>query len=116
MRMEEIARLLECSVISGDDLLGVEVGSCFAADLMSDVLAYSRSGALLVTGLASIQSIHAADVADFKGILYVHDKRPEPAVVEMARRKGLPLLSTPLFMFETCAVLFNNGLRAAEKE
>jgi predicted transcriptional regulator len=116
MRMEEIARLLDCSVISGDDLLGVEVGSCFAADLMSDVLAFSRSGALLVTGLASIQSIHAADVADFKGILYVHDKRPEPSVVEMARQKGLPLLSTRRFMFETCAVLFNSGLKAADKE
>ena len=114
MRLAEIARLLDCSVISGDDLLGVDVRSCFAADLMSDVLAFSHSGALLVTGLASIQSVHAADVAEFKGILYVHDKRPEPSVVAMARQKGLPLLTTERFMFEACGVLFSHGLKVAE--
>ncbi len=114
MKLDEIARLLDCSVISGDDLLDVDIRSCFAADLMSDVLAFSRSGALLVTGLASVQSVHAADVAEFKGILFVHDKRPDPSVVAMARARGLPLLSTGRFMFETCGVLFSHGLMAAE--
>ncbi len=116
MRLAEIARLLDCRVISGDDLLGIDVRSCFAADLMSDVLAFSHAGALLVTGLASIQSVHAADIAEFKGILFVHDKCPEPSVVAMARQRGLPLLSTGRFMFETCGVLFSHGLMAAEKE
>lgn len=116
MRLGEIARLLECTVICGEDLLNVDVCSCFAADMMSDVLRFSHSGALLVTGLASIQSVHAADVADFRGILFVHDKRPDPSVVEMARQKRLPLLSTRRFMFETCGLLFRHGLSAAEKE
>ncbi len=115
MRLHEIARLLDCNILTGDDRLDVDVRSCFAADLMSDVLAFSHSGALLVTGLASVQSVHAADVADFKGILFVHDKRPDPSVVAMAEQRGLPLLSTGRFMFETCGVLFSHGLTAAEK-
>ncbi len=115
MRLHEIARLLDCNILTGDDRLDVDVRSCFAADLMSDVLAFSHSGALLVTGLASVQSVHAADVADFKGILFVHDKRPDPSVVAMAEQRGLPLLSTGRFMFETCGVLFSHGLMAAEK-
>ncbi len=115
MKLEDIARLLDCRVISGDDRLDVEIRTCFAADLMSDVLAFSHSGALLVTGLASVQSVHAADVADFKGILFVHDKRPDPSVIAMAEQRGLPLLSTGRFMFETCGVLFSHGLMAAEE-
>jgi predicted transcriptional regulator len=116
MTLGQIARLLECSVITGHELMDTEVATCFAADLMSDVLAFSRSGALLVSGLTSIQCVHAADVADFKGILFVHDKRPSPAVIEMARQKGLPLLTTRRVMFDTFGLLFSQGLQAADKE
>jgi predicted transcriptional regulator len=116
MTLREIAHVLECSVIAGGERLDTEVGCCFAADMMSDVLAFSHSGALLVTGLTSIQSVHAADVADFKGILFVHDKRPAPAVVEMARQKGLPLLTTRRYMFEACGLLFSLGLKAVDHD
>src|SRR5512135_3177266 len=102
MTLREIRDLLDCEIICGDDQLDAEIGSCFAADLMSDVLAFSRSGALLVTGLASIQSVHTADVADMRAILYIHDKRPADAVADVARQKGIPLLTTRRFMFETC--------------
>ncbi len=116
MTLREIRDLLDCEIICGDDQLDAEVSTCFAADLMSDVLAFSRSGALLVTGLASIQSVHTADVADMRAILYIHDKRPADAVADVARQKQLPLLTTRRFMFETCGVLFRGGLLAADKE
>ncbi len=117
MTLAEIRRLLECEVMCGEDLLEqTEIGSCFAADLMSDVLAFSKSGALLVTGLTSLQSIHTADVADLTAILFVHDKRPGPAIVEVARHKRIPLLSTRHFMFEVCGLLFGRGVKAAGRE
>ncbi len=117
MKLAEIRRLLDCDVISGEDLLdGTEIETCFAADLMSDVLAFSRSGALLVTGLTSLQSVHTADVADLAAILFIHDKRPDKPVVEVARHKRIPLLTTRRFMFETCGLLFGHGLKAAGKE
>jgi predicted transcriptional regulator len=116
MTLGQIKDLLDCDVICGEDQLDVEVTACFAADLMSDVLAFSRSGALLVTGLASIQSVHTADVADMRAILYIHHKRPADAVVEVARQNHLPLLTTRRFMFETCGELYRQGLTAADKE
>ncbi|MFB3854375.1 MAG: DRTGG domain-containing protein [Vicinamibacterales bacterium] len=116
MTLAEIKRLLDCEVICGEDLLDTEVSACFAADLMSDVLAFSRSGALLVTGLASVQSVHTADVADLKAILFVHDKRPEAPVVELARLNKIPLMTTRRFMFETCGLLFDNGLKPASRD
>lgn len=116
MTLGEIQELLDGAVICGHDQLGVEVSGCFAADLMSDVLAFSRSGALLITGLASIQSVHTADVAEMKAILFIHNKRPADAVVELARQKRIPLLTTPHFMFETCGILHRHGLVAAGRE
>ncbi len=116
MKLGDIRELLECEVICGQELMDTEVGACFAADLMSDVLAFSRSGALLVTGLASIQSVHAADVADLKAIVFIHDKRPAEPVIEVARHKKIPLLTTRRFMYETCGVLFRIGLHPAGRE
>ncbi len=116
MKLSEIQRLLDCEVLCGEDLLEVDVDSCFAADMMSDVLAFSRSGALLVTGLTSLQSVHTADVADLAAILFVHDKRPGRPVVDIARHKKIPLLSTRRLMFEACGLLFDNGLKAAGAE
>ncbi len=114
MKLAEIRRLLECEVICGEDLLEqTEIESCFAADMMSDVLAFSKSGALLVTGLTSLQSVHTADMADLTAILFVHDKRPGGPVVEVARHKKIPLLTTRRFMFETCGLLFDHGVKAA---
>lgn len=116
MTLGDIKALLDCEVICGGDQMDAEVTACFAADLMSDVLAFSRPGALLVTGLASIQSVHTADVADMRAILYIHDKRPAEAVADVARQKHIPLLTTRRFMFETCGLLHRQGLLAADKE
>jgi predicted transcriptional regulator len=117
MKLDEIRRLLECDVLYGEDLLETtDVDSCFAADLMSDVLAFSRSGALLVTGLTSLQSVHTADVADLTAILFVHDKRPGAPVVEVARHRQIPLLTTRRLMFEACGLLFDHGLKPAGKD
>jgi predicted transcriptional regulator len=114
MRLRELADLLGCQVVTGEEHVDrIEVDACFAADLMSDVLAFSRAGALLITGLASLQAAHTADVADLAGVLFVSGKRPAPAVVELACENNLPLLSTALSMFEACGRLFQAGLGSA---
>lgn len=112
MLLRELIDLLGCEAVWGAELLDcLEVTACFAADLMSDVLAFSRPGALLMTGLASIQSAHTADVADLAAILFVAGKRPAPPVLELARDKQIPLLTTPLTMFEACGRLWARGLQ-----
>ena len=116
MNVEEMIKIVNGTLLTPDVPLTREVKGGCGADLMSDVLAFSRSGALLVTGLASIQSVHTADVADMRAILYIHDKRPADAVADVARQKQIPLLTTRRFMFETCGVLYRRGLLAADKE
>jgi predicted transcriptional regulator len=114
MRLQRIADLLDCEVLLGTERLAdVEIRACFAADLMSDVLRFSHSGALLITGLTSVQSIHTADVADLAAILFISDKRPGPEIVDVARAKGIPLLTTRHNMFDSCGILFTEHLAPA---
>lgn len=115
LRLAEIRDLLGCEVISGGHRLDEVVTECFAADLMSDVLAFSKPHALLITGLSGIQSVHTADVAELAGIVFVHRKRPPQQVLDLARERNLPVLSTPLHMFDACAALAARGLRGGSK-
>ena len=116
MILRTLAGILDLEVVWGEELMdAVEVDTCYAADLMSDVLAFSQAGALLVTGLTSVQSAHTADLADLAAVLYVAGKRPVEAVYDMARSKGIPLLSTTCSMFEACGILHRAGLRPAHR-
>ena len=115
MTLEEVLAIIDGKVVSRNVDLSAQVDMACGADLMSDVLAFSRSGAVLITGLASVQSVHTADVADLKAIVFVHSKRPAEPVADVARHQGIPLLTTGRFMFETCGLLFSHGLKPADK-
>lgn len=113
--MRAVVGLLDCEVVCGQEALDTPVGACFAADLMSDVLAFSSPDALLITGLTSVQSVHTAHVADCVGILFVSGKRPSPEALQLGRDMSIPLLSTARSMFEACGVLAENGLTASAR-
>jgi hypothetical protein len=117
MLLAEIVALLGCTELLDLDHAGSrKIAGCFAADLMSEVLAFSGHGALLVTGLTNVQSVQTAEVVDVHAILYVNGKRPDAPVLALARSRGLPLLSTNLTMYEACGRLHRGGLAASTKE
>ena len=115
VQLRAVAGLLECEVICGQERLDTEVASCFAADLMSDVLAFSAPDTLLITGLTNGQSVHSADVADCRGIVFVSGKHPSPEALELAKERAMPLLSTRHSMFDSCGILFAGGVPTARK-
>ncbi len=110
MKLDEVERILDAEVISGGNGLDTEVGMACGADLMSDVLAFVKQGALLITGLTNPQVIRTAEMVDIKAICFVRGKRPGEETVRLAENKGIPLLLTQLPMFETCGRLYKNGL------
>ena len=110
MILREVKKILNCSVIVGDEDLDMEVKMACGADLMSDVLAFTKSGALLLTGLTNPQSVRAAEVADIKAVVYVRGKIPDKEAINLAKKSKIPLLSTKLYMFEACGKLYKRGL------
>jgi predicted transcriptional regulator len=115
MTLENVRRILEAEVVVGSNLHEIDVDMCCGADLMSDVLAFSKKGALLLTGLTNAQVVRTADMADVVAICFVRGKRPPEETVQLAARYQLPLLATKLPMFESCGRLYRNGLKGCSE-
>ncbi|MBN1477887.1 hypothetical protein JXA47_14125 [Candidatus Sumerlaeota bacterium] len=112
MSLAKVREVLGCEVLvapPGWESVRVEAGC--GADLMSDVLAFIKGGSLLLTGLTNAQTVRTAEVADVRAVICVRSKRPDASAVSLAQELGLPLLATPLPMFEACGRLHEAGLR-----
>ncbi len=111
MKLSEIRDLLGCEVLTGEEELGLDIREVVASDGMSEILAFAKSGELMITGLINIQSIRTADIAGVGAVLYCRGKRPDRKVVEFARQKRIPVLVTPMVMFDICGILYAKGLK-----
>ncbi len=110
MTLSEIVESLSCEVFTGNDQLHMRVEFGCASDLMSDVLAFSQAGALLLTGLVNNQTVQTAYIAEIKAIVFVRGKKPSREVISLAQDKKIPLLGTPYSMYEACGLLYKKGL------
>lgn len=115
MTLEEIKGILDAEVLVGSECMDIEVRDAFAADLLSDVLAFAREGTLLLTGITNPQVIRTAEMLELIGIVFVRGKRPDEDAIKLAQIKKVPLLSTRYILFETCGRLFKNGLTGCIK-
>lgn len=113
--MEDVREILEAEVIVGSNLHQVVVDMVCGADLMSDVLAFAKTGALLLTGLTNAQVVRTGEMADVVGICFVRGKRPPEETVRLATRNEIPLLTTHLPMFESCGRLYRAGLKGCSE-
>lgn len=110
MKLHEVQKVLEADVVSGEDCLDREIKMAGGSDLMSDVLAFVKPGAILLTGLTNPQVVRTAEMSDLEAICFVRGKIPDAETVELARIKKVPLLRTRLSMFTACGRLFEKGM------
>jgi predicted transcriptional regulator len=103
--LAQVRDLLDAVILNGSDL-SATVAEVGAADLMSDVLALSRPGMLLLTGLVSTQVIRTAVVADLCGVVFVRGKKPDDEILKLAKEVRIPVLSTKSTMFETAGKIY----------
>jgi predicted transcriptional regulator len=110
--LEQILALIDGQAVSSDADLSIEVDMACGADLMSDVLAFTHSGTLLLTGLTNPQVVRTAEMAGIQAIVFVRGKLPPVETVRLAEAKGIPLLATRHTMYEACGRLYNTGLQS----
>jgi predicted transcriptional regulator len=115
MKLKDIERILGAEVVTELELPQEDIEMACGSDLMSDVLSFVKSGALLLTGLTNPQVVRTAEMADLKAICFVRGKKPTQETVEMAESKDIPLLVTPIPMFESCGRLYQEGLRGCSE-
>jgi predicted transcriptional regulator len=110
MRLRQVLSIIDGKTISKNVDLDREVQAGCGSDLMSDVLAFTRDGALLMTGLTNPQVVRTAELASIAAIVFVRGKLPPPETVSLAQEKDIPLLASKYTMFETCGRLYRAGL------
>ncbi len=102
MKIGQIKEALNATIIEGKDSMDREVEHIYASDLMSDVLAFGKPHSLLLTGLATRQSVISAHMAEFVGVVLLRGKLPKDGAEKFARDHHLVLLSTALDMYDAC--------------
>jgi hypothetical protein len=114
MKLKDIVKLVEGTPLNPGVGMDVKIRGVCGADLMSDVLASSRPKAVLLTGLTNPQVVRTAQIAEFRAIIFVRGKQPQAETIDIATQENMPLISSPLGMFEMCGRLHKAGLPSFE--
>lgn len=110
MKLNEVKSILNAEILYGEDKMDTEVKAACGCDLMSDVLAFVKDQALLLTGLMNSQVVRTAEMMDMKAIVFVRGKTPSEEILELAKDAGIAILSTELPLYLSCGKLYSNGL------
>lgn len=110
MKISTIQELLHADVLCCEENLGKHVYSACGSDMMSDVLAYVKDQAVLLTGLVNPQVVRTAQMMDMICIVFVRSKRPNEEMIRLAQEAGIVIMTTSKRMYNACGKLYKNGL------
>jgi predicted transcriptional regulator len=113
MKIPEIAQLINAEICTKNHNPEIDILSACSADLMSDVMAFSKANALLLTGLVNPQVIRTAEMMDIKAVIFVRGKKPLESMIDMAEEKGIALLATDFPLFVASGKLYKNGIHGS---
>lgn len=111
MKLSEIKEILNAEVLVGEDEMDNEVFSACGSDLMSDVLAFVKDQALLLTGLVNGQVIRTAEMMDIHAVIFVRGKEPSAEVLGLAENRDIVIMKTEMPMYPACGMLYAAGLK-----
>ena len=109
MTIREAAEILEASVLTGEEKLDQEIQTLCGSDMMSEVLAFTKEGSFLLTGLCNPQVMRTAEMLDLMCVAFIRGKKPTEEMIEMAKEEGLVVLVSNFGMFNACGKLYSAG-------
>ncbi|OPY70847.1 MAG: DRTGG domain protein [Syntrophorhabdaceae bacterium PtaU1.Bin034] len=110
MTLRDVKEILDAEVLVGEDQLDKEVKTGASADLMSDALAFAKTGSVLLTGLTNPQIVWTSHVLDIAAVVIVRGKRPLPDTVKLAQEMCMPILLTKYMLYEATGRLYTRGM------
>ncbi|MEA4815639.1 hypothetical protein SDC9_136491 [bioreactor metagenome] len=115
MTLSDVVKLLKAKVMTENADLSAECYRACGADLMSDVLAFSKDKSILLTGLMNIQVVRTAEMMDIKTIIFVRGKIATPEIISLAKEMEITILCTDYPLYEACGILYSKGLGNVEE-
>ena len=116
MKISTMQKLLDAKILCCEENAEKHVYSACGCDLMSDVLAFVKDQAVLLTGLINPQVIRTAVMMDMVCIVFVRSKAPTEEMLNLAKESGIVILSTNKRLYEACGLLYSNGLVGTKNE
>ncbi len=110
MKIDKIVQLLEAKILCGHHRITDEISKAFSSDLMSDVLTLDTENILLLTGLANIQTIRTAEVAEIQYLVIVRNKKITSDIVDLANELNMVIIESPFSMYKASGILYANGV------
>ncbi len=110
MKLKTVVELLDAKILGNSYDDNKEVLAACGCDLMSDVLAFVKDQALLLTGLVNSQVVRTAEMMDMKAIVFVRGKMPGEDIISLADEADIAVLSTNLPLYIACGKLYSEGL------
>ncbi len=110
MKLSEIKDILNADVLTGEELMYKDADSACGCDLMSDVLAFVKDKAVLLTGLINPQVIRTAEMMDIETVIFVRGKKPDDSIVGMAKMKDIVVMTTEYPLYIASGKLYSAGL------
>lgn len=111
MTVNEAARMLEATIVTGAALGERVVTGGYASDLLSDVMAHAQEGDLWVTLQRHVNVVAVAHLKGLAAVVLVNGRQPEADAVRRAVDEQVVMLSTPLPAFDAVGRLYAAGIR-----
>lgn len=106
MTVNDIAKKLNLTVLSGNNGLEREVNGGYISDLLSDVMGYSREGQVWIT-LQNHKNIMAiASLKDLAAVILVKGIKPAADTEQQSNEENIPILGTELETYDIAGLLY----------
>ena len=115
MTIKQVQETLSAKLLTEEIDTAREVHAACGSDMMSDVLAFVKDQAVLITGLNNPQVVRTADMMDMVCICFVRGKVPDETVISLAKDRGIAVMTSEMTMFTACGLLYEAGLRGGCK-
>ncbi|MHB1315624.1 MAG: AraC family transcriptional regulator [Christensenellales bacterium] len=115
MKVNELARLLQATVLSEGDQ-EKEVSGGYVCDLLSWVMARCGEGAAWITVQTHLNVIAVAALLDLSCVIIPDAIQVEQASIDKAREEGIWLLSVDYPAFEICRIMVQAGFGSSRRK
>ena len=107
MKISEIIKQLNLSVIAGKEGVKNEVTGGYTSDLLSDVMGNIKDGNIWVTLQTHKNVMAIASLRDVSAVVLVKGLKPDTDMLEKANEEGIPVLGTDEETFEITGKIYN---------
>jgi serine kinase of HPr protein (carbohydrate metabolism regulator) len=111
MTIQEVVDSSQLEILAQHDGLDREITGGYASDLLSDVIAHSKTGHLWITMQTHRNIIAVATLKELAAVVLVNGRTPDPETLEKAREEKVILLGSQLPAFELVGKLYQMGIR-----